>query len=403
MTEYTPEMAAFSGVCSMFPRILKLPKKRSLFLFGPRNTGKSTMLEEQFNPKESFYIDLLDSEEEYRFKNDPKELERIVLALPENILYIIIDEIQKVPKLLDIVHRLMRKKKQYFIMSGSSARKLKKGGANLLAGRAFVYHLFPLSFIELASQFNLEQALQWGTLPEIFTCNTDEEKQQFLRAYAHTYLKEEIISEQLVRNLDPFRKFLEVAAQSNAKIINYANIARDVGADEKTVKSYYSILEDTMIGFMLEPFHNSFRKRLSDKPKFYLFDTGVVRSLSRMTTQELLPSTSYYGDMFECYIILEIIRLSNYYQQEYKFSYLKTKDDVEIDLVIERPSKKLLCIEIKSTKLVTGEQISAFIRITKDIPDCEAVCLCQEKYTKKIGHVTVLPWQEGIKRILEIE
>lgn len=401
--EYIPYMSAISGARPMFARALILPKKRSFFLFGPRNTGKSTLLKAQFEQHQTIYIDLLDIEEESRFAKDPKELERIVLALPEDVIYVIIDEIQKVPKLLDIVHRLMSKKNKYFIMSGSSARKLKKGGANLLAGRAFVYHLFPLSFLELGNSFDLDNALNWGTLPEIFLCNNDEDRQQFLRAYAHTYLKEEVISEQFIRNLDPFRRFLEVAAQNNAKIINYANIARDVGADEKTVKSYYSILEDTLIGFVLEPYHSSFRKRLSDKPKFYFFDPGVIRSLSRMTTQALLPATSYYGEIFETYIILEILRLSSYYKNDYKFSYLRTRDEVEIDLIIERPGNKLLCIEIKSSKLVTREQLSSFIKITKDIPKSEAICLSQDKYPKQIDNVTVFPWQQGIKRLFELE
>ena len=167
-----------------------------------------------------------------------------------------------------------------FIMTGSSARKLKKGGANLLAGRAFVFDLFPLSFLELKDKFDLEHALRWGTLPQIFQCNTDLERQQFLRAYAHTYLKEEIWEEHFIRQLDPFRRFLEVAAQCNGKIINFSNIARDVGVDKKTIQSYFSILEDTLIGFYLEPYQNSFRKRLSQKPKFYLLMIIVLLLIS---------------------------------------------------------------------------------------------------------------------------
>ncbi len=194
----------------------------------------------------------------------------------------LLDEIQKVPKLLDEVHRLIEEKTdKIFILTGSSARKLKHGGANLLAGRAFVYHLFTLSCFELKEKFDLEKALHWGTLPKIFSLDGDSEKSEFLRSYADTYLKEEIWNEQVVRKLQPFRRFLEVAAQCNGKIINYANIARDVGVDDKTIKEYFCILEDTMIGFFLEPFRNSFRKRLVEKPKFYFFDTGIVRSLSR--------------------------------------------------------------------------------------------------------------------------
>jgi predicted AAA+ superfamily ATPase len=380
----------------ILPRMLKLPKNKHFLLFGPRNTGKSTLIEQDFPAESTLTIDLLDSAEEDRFGRNPNELVQIVAALPETTTHIVIDEIQKIPRLLDTVHQLMRKTHRYFIMSGSSARKLKKGGANLLAGRAFVYHLFPFTSLELGLQFNLNDALQWGTLPQIFNCHDIHDKQEFLHAYAHTYLKEEIWNEHIVRQLDPFRRFLEVAAQCNGKIINFSNIARDVGVTDKTISSYFSILEDTLIGFFLESFHNSFRKRLSNKPKFYFFDTGVVRALSRTISIPLLPKTNDYGNAFEHFIILECRRLAEYHRYEYRFSYLRTVNDVEIDLVVERPGKPLLCIEIKSATQVKREEISAFITLSKDIPNSEALVFCNEKYPKKIDHVLVLPWQQGL-------
>ncbi len=340
---------------------------------------------------------MLDSAEEDRFARNPNELFQITTALPSTITHVIIDEIQKVPRLLDIVQQLMRKTHLYFIMTGSSARKLKHGGANLLAGRAFVYHLFPFTSIELGSAFNLDAALRWGTLPEIFTFQNDEEKQEFLHAYAHTYLKEEIWGEHLIRGLDPFRRFLEVAAQGNGKIINFSNIARDVGVTDKTISSYFSILEDTLIGFFLEPFHHSFRKRLSNKPKFYFFDPGVVRALSRLTSVPLVAQTNGYGNAFEHFIILECMRLNEYSRREYRFSYLRTINDAEIDLVVERPGQPLLCIEIKSATNVGPEDIRTFTTLRQDLPDAEAIVLCNEKYSKKIDNVTVLPWQQGLR------
>lgn len=382
----------------MLPRVLKLPTKSSYFLFGARNTGKSTLVEAEYNHETAFFIDLLDVEEEIRFNRDPNELYRIVTALTDNIKHVIIDEIQKIPKLLDVVQRLMKTKKWYFVMTGSSARKLKKGGANLLAGRAFVCHLFPFTSLELGDYFNLDDTLRFGTLPEIYSYQTDEEKHSFLHAYAHTYLKEEIWGKQLIRELDPFRRFLEIAAQSNGKIINYLNIARDVGVDDKTVKSYYSILEDTLIGFYLESFHSSVRKQVNTKPKFYLFDTGVTRALNRLLTVPLVAQTSGYGDAFEHFIILECIRLASYYQKDFRFTYLRTSNDVEIDLIVERPGKPLLCIEIKSAFIVTPIMINKFVRLTLDMKNSEAICLSQEKYPKKIGHVTVLPWFAGLKQ-----
>lgn len=383
----------------MYPRILHLPKKRNFFLFGARNTGKSTLIKTLYNQDLSRYIDLLNNEEEDRYRHNPSLLAAEVEALPNHIQHVIIDEIQKNPKLLDIVQMLMGKTDKTFIMTGSSARKLKHNGANLLAGRAFVYHLYPLTASELGDEFNLDHALRWGTLPEISKCENDLERQEFLNAYAHTYLKEEIIMEQVVRNLDPFRKFLEVAAQCNGKIINYSNIARDVGADDKTIKAYYGILEDTLIGFMLEAYTGSFRKRLSQKPKFYFFDPGVVRALSRQTSVSLVPKTHAYGNAFEHFIILECLKLSDYHRKDYRFNYLRTPSDVEIDLIVERPGKPLLCIEIKSNSNVTAEDISSFKHITAEIPNSEAVVLSQDKYAKKFDHVLVLPWQAGIQEL----
>lgn len=380
----------------MFLRLNQLSHKHSFFLFGPRGVGKTTLLKKRFDESQCLWLDLLDVYIEERFLRSPGDLYSIVKALPKETLYIVIDEIQKVPKLLDEVHRLIEETDKVFILTGSSARKLKHGGANLLAGRAFVYKLYALSCFELKEKFDLEKALHFGTLPKIFSLKEDIEKGEFLRSYADTYLKEEIWNEQVIRKLPPFRRFLEVAAQCNGKIINYANIARDVGVDDKTIKEYFCILEDTMIGFFLEPYHHSFRKRLVEKPKFYFFDPGVVRSLSRRLSVALTPKTAAYGEAFEHFIILELLRLGSYFEQDYRFSFIRTMGDIEVDLVVERPGKPLLCIEIKSSDIINEKDIGSFIRITKDMPDCEAIVLSQDRFMKKIDHVTCYPWKEGI-------
>lgn len=384
----------------MIPRLLSLPKFQSYFLFGPRNTGKSTLINNYYNLNNSIMFDLLDPLLEDRFSRDPSELSKIVKALPEEIKYIILDEVQKIPKLLDVIHHLIESTDKYYVMTGSSARKLKHGGANLLAGRAFVYYLYPFSFLEIEDQFKLEDALNWGLLPKIIELKNPEDKKRFLDSYSHTYLKEEIWAEQFIKNLDPFRKFLEVAGQMNGKIINFHKIAVDVGVDDKTIKKYYSILEDTLIGFFLEAFKHSVRKRLSSKPKFYFFDVGVARSLARMLTIPVIPKTTLYGDAFEHFIILECMKLASYYNNDYRFSYLMTKDDVEIDLVVERPGKPLLLIEIKSNDNVLKESISSFIKLTSDFEECEAICLSNDPFAKIIDHVKILPWQEGIKKYI---
>lgn len=382
----------------MLPRLLTLPKQAHILLLGSRNTGKSTLVSEQFDSQSSLIIDLLDTNEEERFAKNPEQLSQIVSALPENITHIIIDEIQKNTRLLNVVQRLMKKEKRFFVMTGSSARKLKNGTANLLAGRAFVYHLFPLTSIELRENFKLDDALQWGTLPQILLYQENHLRQEFLNAYAHTYLKEEIWAEHLIRKLDPFRSFLEAAAQSNGKIINFSTISRDVGVDDKTVHTYYSILVDTLVGFLLEPYHGSFRKRLSGKPKFYFFDTGITRALAKLTTVPLLPQTNGYDNAFEHFIILECFRLADYFRKDFRFSYLRTTSDAKIDLIVERPGQPLLCIEIKSSDDIRPSDIRTFQRLCRDIPNCEAICLSNDKYAKIIDKVTVFPWQQGLQK-----
>jgi predicted AAA+ superfamily ATPase len=377
----------------------------SFFLFGARGTGKSTLLTAIFEPRNTLTINLLNPREEMRFLRNPEELRQVVLAVDPEIQYIVIDEIQKVPKLLDVVHLLLESDKsdKQFILTGSSAKKLKAAGVNLLAGRAFTYNLFPFSYLELEEAFDLNQALCFGMLPRIFAFQTDSHKVKFLQSYTITYLKEEIWSERLVYDLEHFRRFLEVAAQSNGKIVNYSNIARDVGIDDKTVKNYFTLLEDTLIGNFLEPFHHSFRKRLRAAPKFYYFDIGVVRALSATLGVKPVPSTSYYGELFEQFIIIECIKLKNYYQSEYRLSYLMTASDLEIDLIVERTGAPPIFVEIKSKDAISEGDLSSLLKLSSDFGECEAICLSQDPRKKKIEHVTVYPWQEGLKYIFGIE
>ncbi len=380
-------------------RKIELPRDHSLLLFGARGVGKSSLLKEDFKLTQNLYIDLLDFQEEAKFAKNPNELISLVKAMPVSAKYVVIDEIQKVPKLLDIVHLLIESKqsKKIFILTGSSARKLKAGGANLLAGRAFVYYLYPLTYLELGSRFEFEAALSWGLLPKAVSLATPTAKQKFLQTYAQVYLKEEVWGEQLVKNLDAFRQFLEVAAQANGKIVNYANIARDVGVDAKTVSAYFEILEDTLLGFTLESYRHSFRKRLRLSPKFYFIDVGIARALSRTLSVPPVPSTNYYGELFEQFIVTECIKLAGYTKSEYRFSYLMTEGDVEVDLIVERPGEKLLLIEIKSKACVEKEDLKSLMSIASDFEECESVCFSCDSREKKIDEVMIYPWQIGIK------
>ena len=382
-------------------RIIELSKRDDIILFGPRGVGKSTLLKDLFSPEECLWIDLLLPRQETRYGRDPEILIAEVEGMSATQSHVVIDEIQKVPKLLDVVHYLIENTDKHFILTGSSARKIKRASANLLAGRAFVHHLAPFCFQELGNNFDLSKALHYGMLPKIYALKTETQQKQYLKSYAHTYLKEEVWAEQFIKNLDPFRYFLEVAAQCNGKVLNYSKIGRDVGVDHKTVENYYSILEDTLLGFILPAYANSFRKQLRQAPKFYFFDVGVTRALSRLLSVPVRERTSYYGEVFEHFIIAEINKYIAYFRDEYRLSYILTKNDVEIDLVVSRPAQPLLLIEIKSSDDVTAEQVSALEKLARDIPNCEAICLSRDNKRKKFGSVTVWPWQDGILEYFE--
>ena len=385
----------------MVNRIAKLSQSNSFFILGPRGSGKSTLIKQRYS-KKCLYIDLLDPQTEDRYRLNPGLLKQELTAQSQ-IKRVIIDEVQKLPRILDVVHQLMEEKNIQFILSGSSARKLKRGGANLLAGRAFVFYLHPFTSIELGRRFDLNGALQWGLLPRQFHLQNNYDKEEYLKAYALTYLKEEIQMEQIVRKLNPFRKFLEVAAQMNTKVINYSKIARDIGVDTTTVQNYYSILEDTLVGFYLRPYHTSIRKSQRLSPKFYLFDTGVCRALKGTLNIPLLPQTYDFGETFEHFLILEIIKLIEYSRKSWKYFYLMTKDGGEIDLILDRPGNTTLCIEIKSSERVTESDLRNLIRLGSDIPKSTLYCLSRDPGKKQIQNVLCMEWQEGLSEIFQTD
>ncbi len=383
----------------MVKRLQTLSNSESFFLFGARGTGKTTLLKKHIKQKDTLWIDLLDYEQEDIYLRNPKEL--FYQIETKKYERVVIDEVQKIPKLLDIVHQSMNENlKIQWIMTGSSARKLRHGAANLLAGRAFTFSLFPFSFWELKKQFDLKSALEYGTLPKVFEFKSKKNKQAFLKSYALTYLKEEIQSEALLLKIDRFKSFLEVAAQSNGKILNIHKIAQNVGIDDKTVNNYFSILEDTLIGFFLPSFHRSIRKQQRLSPKFYFFDTGVKRALDRTLSVELLPSTYAFGDVFEHFIILECFRLNEYFQKDFRFSYLRTKDQAEVDLIIERPSLPDLLIEIKSTnktKKEHGHSVGKFLKSWDKEVLGQVWSL--DKREKKINDIDFLYWKTGLEKL----
>ncbi|MCC6220634.1 MAG: ATP-binding protein [Deltaproteobacteria bacterium] len=384
----------------MVGRELNILLSRSFFLFGARGVGKTRLLKETFSKEQStFWIDLLLPSEFDRYLLDPELLIRKVDALERAPEWIVIDEVQKIPKILDVVHHLIEERKLRFALSGSSAKKLRAGGANLLAGRAFVYHLYPFTAAELGEQFNLDEALAFGTLPEISALATPEEKERYLESYALTYLKEEVWNEHLVRALEPFRRFLEVAAQTSGSIVNFAKIARDVGVDEKTVKSYFSILEETLLGFFLDSYHTSLRKTQRRSPKFYLFDLGVIRAFERTLQIPITPRTYGYGRLFEHFVLQEVVRKNVYRRKNFSLYYFQSQANVEVDLVIDRPGEDPVLVEIKSTDRISREDIHCVRTLLRELPKAQGYCFSRDNHIQVLDGVRCLPWDVGLKEL----
>ena len=383
----------------MFTRSINLPESHSFFLFGARGVGKTKLLEHHFAPLRPIIFDLLNPELLDRLDREPSILSASIKG-QQPYSWVVIDEVQRLPKLLDLVHLHIERDHIRFALTGSSARKLKRGAANLLAGRAFLFSLYPLTSIELGEHFNLDRYLSWGGLPYLHGTITDQDRVRYLRAYAHTYLQEEIIQEQIIRNLTPFRRFIEVAALSHGHIVNYSKIARDILSDPATVKSYFQILEDTLIGYLLPAYESSVRKRMRRSPKFFLLDPGIVRSLRGSTDVGIVPGSFEYGRLFEGFVIGEVQRRLSYREKDARLSYLLTKDGAEIDLVIERSGETLTLVEIKSSAVVTESESSALNRFARDLAPCNAFLLSRDPIRRTFDRVSALHWTEGVKEIV---
>jgi predicted AAA+ superfamily ATPase len=376
----------------MFERYLqgRLPKT-GFFLFGPRQVGKSTLL---YKEKPHLIIDLLDPELQLSYNKNPNLLRQQIDDLSPNFkAKILIDEIQRVPKLLDIVHALMEQRPNLqFILCGSSARKLRHGASNLLGGRALFRTMHPLTLDELSDDFNLQLILAYGSLPKIYSIlkqKKTKEAQDFLRAYAITYLREEIKAEALVRNLQGFQNFLDIAVAQYAEQINFSAVSRDCQVALSTVREYYSILEDTLIGFFLYPYLKSQRKRMSHQPKFYFFDNGVTRAL--LGTLQDPPNTSEQGRLFEQWILQEIIRLNEYHQKDWRLSFWRTSHGAEVDLLISRGTKLLYAIECKFSNQPSSSDLSGLRSFHENHADVPCYIIAPVNQSFRLSFARVLP------------
>lgn len=328
----------------VFNRFLE-PPQCSFFLFGPRGTGKSTWLRDQF--KADLTVDLLRSEEFLQLSADPSILRARVKALPPRAK-VVIDEVQKLPILLDEVHALIfeRGDSLQFALTGSSARKLKQSNANMLAGRAVKREMMTLCMMEMAEAFDLSDALKFGTLPGLTGLAQKKDKADFLYTYVETYLREEIMREAAVRQLQNYHRFLRHAALMNGQVLNLTNISRESGVARSTVDGYFEILVDTLLGTFIEPIHLKAKVKEVLTPKFYFFDCGVVRAIRGEVEDPLGDSAGY---LLETFILNELRAYSSYYRKNYEFNYWATPSRSEVDFIVSKGKSKW-AIEVKSAK-----------------------------------------------------
>lgn len=369
----------------MLSRILDIKNSgnESCFLWGARQTGKSTLLKRTF--PEARYIDLLKSDEFERYHRHPSLLREELILLPKGKI-VIIDEIQKIPALLDEIHWLMTNRNDLcFILSGSSARKLKRSGANLLGGRAIRKNLYPLVSSEIPD-FDLIKACNNGMMPRHYLTENASKR---IQAYVGDYLQEEIKAEALTRNLSIFSRFLEVAALSNGEIVNYNNIAAECGVSSPTIKEYFSILEETLIGYMIPAFTEKVKRRVIQAPRFYYFDIGIANYLLKRGT--LNPGSPEFEHAFEHLVIQELIAYIRYSDNQQRLSYWRTTSGYEVDAIIGDAE---VAIEIKSSTEVKSHHTKGLRAFSEEFPQVRLIVVSLDQYPRQMNNIEVYPVRE---------
>lgn len=354
----------------------------SAFLWGARQTGKSTLLKHLF--PDSLNLDLLLNDEFFRFQKNPGILREIIEKIQYQHQPVIIDEIQRIPILLNEIHWLITNKSTRFILSGSSPRNILRSGHNLLGGRAIRYELYPLVFPEI-HDFDLLRALNNGLLPRHYL---SANPQKLISAYLGSYLKDEIIAEAKIRNITSFSRFLEVAAFSNGEVVNYTNIASDCGVSSPTIREYFQILEDTLTGRFLSSFQKRAKRRVIMSPKFYYFDVGIANTL--LKRKRIEAGSEAYGKAFEHFIYQEIYTHSKYSDLNYDISYWRTTSQIEIDFVLGNAE---VAIEVKSTDMVQQRHLSGLKQFADEFHPKKLILVCNDPYPRQIGNISVMPWK----------
>ncbi len=365
-------------------RLLSLPdllKRKSFFLLGPRATGKSFLVNAQLGDR-ALLIDLLRSDLYLRLSADPGLLEALIGDRRGPDAWIVIDEVQKLPSLLDEVHRLIETRRLRFLLTGSSARKLKRGQANLLAGRAWTTHLYPLTSAEIP-RFDLPRFLRWGGLPPVVVSDEPAEE---LRAYVSTYLREEIQAEGFVRRLPQFSRFLATSALTCGHMLNFAQIANDAGVPAATVREYYFLLEDTLVGFLLPAWTKSRRRKAIVTSKFYFFDTGVTHALAG--TEALDRNSDLYGKSFEQWVGMELRAYLGYRRRDEGLAYWRSVSQHEVDFIVGDHT----AIEVKATRKVTGRDLRGLQAIAEEKRFQRLLLVSEDRLPATHGAIRCLPW-----------
>lgn len=368
-----------------YQRVLSLieeSKKKSLFLFGPRQTGKTSLLKKQF--PDSLYYNLLRADTFLKLSGNPGLIREEIKADPEKRKNpVIIDEIQKLPGLLDEVHDLIESEKATFILTGSSPRKLMKGTANLLGGRARVRHLFPLTSREI-SDFSLKKVLNFGSIPSIYLSDEPEED---LFSYCGVYLQEEIQAEGVSRRIENFSRFLRSAALMNGQEINFEKVARDLSIPSRSVREYFYILSDTLIGTLVEPYGKALSRKAVSQSKFYFFDIGVANILaSRFRIEE---GSELFGMAFEHFIFMEIKAWLSYSKDRRPLTFWRDRAGNEVDFIIGDTT----AIEVKSSEMVHSGHIKGLRLLSGEVPFDHRVIVSRDSRRREMDGITVMPWE----------
>jgi predicted AAA+ superfamily ATPase len=355
-----------------------LLKKRSFFLLGPRQTGKTSLIHHIL--PDVLFFDLLDSSNYLALSREPN---RLAEEIGSSVKRVVIDEIQRLPSLLNEVQRLIETRNVNFLLTGSSARKLRRGGINLLGGRAHVKYLHPLTYHELGDKFNLNHAMERGLLPSIYF---SDDPRADLKSYSGLYLQQEIMAEGATRNIPAFSRFLKIAAHNNGGIVNFTNVASDAQVARTTVYEYYEILKDTLILRELTPWRKTVKRKPLASSKYYFFDVGVVSALQG---RPFLPGTPEFGEAFETYIMHELSCCSDYISGE-PLSFWRSSSGFEVDFIIGDHT----AVEVKAKKNVSPQDIKSLRALREEKLLKRFVCVCLETRSREVDGIRILPYTE---------